>query len=120
MKSDKIDEILAGEEALVPSSGFVASVMDRISQEAALPPPIPFPWKRALPGLAIATLVFGRGTVELVRFWIAASRVLAPPHWQMTPAMERPAEQTAWVALALGSSLLSWLVSRIMTRRSER
>jgi len=33
--------------------GFLASVMDRVREEAAAPPPIPFPWKRALPGMAL-------------------------------------------------------------------
>src|SRR5206468_12240322 len=39
--------------------GFVASVMDAVRREATVPPPIPFPWKRALPGLAVAGLTLG-------------------------------------------------------------
>jgi hypothetical protein len=39
------------DEDIVQSSGFTASVMDAITREATAPPPIPFPWKRALPGL---------------------------------------------------------------------
>jgi hypothetical protein len=56
---DKLDRILAQEDVLLPSSGFTASVMDAIREEAAAPAPIPFPWKLALPGIAgfIAALI---------------------------------------------------------------
>jgi hypothetical protein len=55
----QLDRILAQEDALVPSSGFAASVMDAIQEQAAAPAPIPFPWKLALPGIAalVAALV---------------------------------------------------------------
>ena len=46
-----LDQILL-EEALLPSSGFAASVMEAIEEQATQPAPIPFPWKLALPGLA--------------------------------------------------------------------
>jgi len=67
MSHDEIDRILAHEEELLPSSGFAASVMDAVRREAAVPPPIPFPWKRALPGLVAAAvaLVFA-GWVSVV------------------------------------------------------
>jgi hypothetical protein len=66
-KLETIDRILAADQALVPSSGFLASVMDRVREEAAAPPPIPFPWKRALPGMALVAGVFGWCTFELMR-----------------------------------------------------
>jgi hypothetical protein len=53
---DKLDQILLEQEGLLPSSGFAASVMDAVRQEAATPAPIPFPWKWALPGI-LALLV---------------------------------------------------------------
>jgi len=56
MKSDEIDRALTREVEIIPSSGFVRSVMAAVRSEAAAPPPIPFPWKRALPGL-LACLV---------------------------------------------------------------
>jgi hypothetical protein len=52
MRYDDLDRMLSREDEIVPSSGFVASVMDSVRREAAMPPPIPFPWKWALPGLA--------------------------------------------------------------------
>ena len=50
----EIGHILAGEEELMPSSGIAVSEMERVRQEAALPAPIPFPWKRAIPLLLLA------------------------------------------------------------------
>jgi hypothetical protein len=50
--SDDLDRLLSDEEQLVPSSGFAASVMAEIGGEASVPPALPFPWMRALPGLA--------------------------------------------------------------------
>jgi hypothetical protein len=45
-------------ESIEPSSGFAASVMERVREEAAAasPSPIPFPWRRAVPGLCMAVL----------------------------------------------------------------
>ena len=41
---DAIDAILADEEELISSSGFLAATMERVRDEAACPKPIPFPW----------------------------------------------------------------------------
>jgi len=118
----EIDQILASEEELMPSSGFAASVMDRVRQEAALPAPPPFPWKRALPLLLLASGVFGWGAVELVHWGqpvfgqlglglsTLSSLTISPQH--LSSDLVRSLEQAGWVALALGSSLVSWLVSR--------
>ena len=57
ISKDEIDRILSREDDILPSSGFGASVMDAVRREAAAPPPIPFPWKRALPGLVVGGLV---------------------------------------------------------------
>jgi len=114
MTNENLDTILAAEEELIPSSGFLASVMERVSEEAAAPPPIPFPWKRAVPGMVLTAAVLGWGAVELVRLAIpAAGHVsLELPH--LSFALYRPLEQAGWVALALGVSLASWLLSRRM------
>ncbi len=47
-ENDEIDRILSHEDDILPSSGFAVSVMDAVRREAAAPPPIPFPWKRAV------------------------------------------------------------------------
>ncbi len=74
MTHDEIDRILSREEEVLPSSGFSASVMEAVRREAALPPPIPFPWTRALPGLLVAALalvavglVFAAGLAQSLR-----------------------------------------------------
>jgi hypothetical protein len=54
---DDLDCILSDEQEILPSSGFAASVMESVRQEASAPPPIPFPWKRALPGLVASCLL---------------------------------------------------------------
>jgi hypothetical protein len=53
---NQINRILSREDEILPSSGFAVSVMDAVRREAAAPPPIPFPWKRAVPGLVVAGL----------------------------------------------------------------
>jgi len=52
MERDELDRWLSEDEAIVPSSGFTGGVMDAVRREASAPPPIPFPWTRALPGIA--------------------------------------------------------------------
>ena len=108
----EIGHILAAEDELIPSSGFLASVMERVQEEAAAPPPIPFPWKRAVPGILLASGVFGWGAVELVRLAppVMSSLALASEH--LTAATLVSFEDAAWVALALGVSLASWLFAR--------
>ncbi|MGA2539269.1 MAG: hypothetical protein ABSF53_24905 [Terracidiphilus sp.] len=124
MNLNRIDEILASETELAPSSGFLSSVMERVNEEASAPPPIPFPWKRALPGFVLAAGVFGWGGVELVRAVSAAMRanLLAIPHSSLNmlqPSLLQPMEQAGWVALALGTTLVSWLLGRRLTGRSR-
>jgi hypothetical protein len=118
MESTVIDHILATEEELVPSSGFLASVMERVQDEAAAPAPIPFPWKRAIPGMLLAVGVLGWGGIELVR--VAAPALheisLSAPHFSV--ALTRSLEDAAWVALALGISLVCSLLSRRLAGRS--
>jgi hypothetical protein len=116
---DEIDRILAAEEELVPSSGFLAAVMESVREEAAAPPPIPFPWVRAVPGMILAAGVLGWGAVELVRYSLPVLRGISlTPLPPLSAAVMQPLEQAGWVALALGASLLSWLLSRRLAGRS--
>jgi len=113
---DAIDRILARDGELAPSSGFFAGVMERVREEAAAPPPMPFPWKRAVPGIVLAAGVFGWGAVELVRLGVSAGSgiSLALPH--LPAAAMQPLESAAWVALALAVSVGSWILSRRLAR----
>jgi hypothetical protein len=115
----RIEEILASDEEIVPSSGFLSTVMERVHEEASAPPPIPFPWKRALPGLALVAGVFGWMGVELVRAGIPAMKQGLPATVQIPPGLVQPLEQAGWVALALAVSLASWLLARRLAGRAE-
>lgn len=125
---EEIEAILSGKEELIPSLGFVASVMEQVRQQAALPPPIPFPWKRAVAGILLSGGVLGWGAFEIVRLSLPAFRLpvlnaLAllphklPAAVELPAALIGPADQAGWVALGLGASLLSWLLSRRLAGR---
>jgi len=114
MTHDKMDQILAAEEELAPSSGFLASVMERVREEAAAPPPIPFPWKRALPGMVAAAGGLGWVAVGAVRNGLAGARSISLEQMRVSTALMRPSEQAGWVAVALGVCMVSWIASRRM------
>jgi hypothetical protein len=121
----EIGHILAGEEELMPSSGFAASVMEQVRQEAALPAPLPFPWKRAIPLLVLVSGGIVWSTVEVVRIGLPGLGLTAlgqsAQSWLILPPLSgnlvHSLEQAGWVALALGISLLSWLLSRRLAGR---
>ncbi len=113
MTRDELDRILSAEEPIVPSSGFAASVMDAVRREAATPPPIPFPWKRALPGIVVgiaalaglivagfalrAPVTDGAGPATFSRLQLLAAGRLA--------ALK--ADDAGWIALTLLLTLAS-------------
>ena len=115
---DKVDAILGSDETLAPSSGFLASVMQRVEEEAIAPPPIPFPWKRILPGFVVAAIAFVWCIVELVRHLPEAAAAFPSETWHLTAPLSAQLENTAWVALALGIAAASWLLSRRIAGRS--
>jgi hypothetical protein len=119
MNDEMLDRILASEEELIPSSGFAASLMERIREEAAAPPPIPFPWKRAVPGIVLAAGIFGWGAVELSRRAIAAAHATSAPSIHLSATILAPVESVGWIGLALGLSLASWFASRWITGDSR-
>jgi hypothetical protein len=102
MRPEDIDRILAGEEEILPSSGFAASVLDAVRREAVAPPPIPFPWKRAWPGLValVSTLVIVPSALLQPVARAALSRALPA---SSIVSVFRPAIEggAGWVAVAL-------------------
>jgi hypothetical protein len=56
MSDEEFDRMFSEEHGIAPSANFTRNVMDKVRTEAALPPPIPFPLKRALPGLVLCVL----------------------------------------------------------------
>src|SRR6202043_1907907 len=74
----EIDRILSREDEILPSSGFTVSVMDAVRREAAAPPPIPFPWKRALPGLVVGAFAIALVLVAGIMAVAQAGKATAP------------------------------------------
>jgi hypothetical protein len=113
----EINSILSREDEILPSSGFATSGMDAVRREAAAPPPIPFPWKRALPGLVVGGLVLAvvlvGGVVAIARLGNAAAPQLStvsPP--AMPPIFSGGIESAAvWAVLALLVTFVSVKVS---------
>ncbi|MGA3100498.1 MAG: hypothetical protein ABSD61_01435 [Terracidiphilus sp.] len=110
--------ILAAEEELIPSSGFLAATMERVRDEAAIPKPIPFPWLRALPGIVLAVAVLGWYGFELARVVLANAREISSTQLHLTAAAGRALEPAGWVAVAFAASMLSWLFARRLAGRS--
>jgi hypothetical protein len=114
MNDAEIDPILSGQDEILPSAGFVACVMDAVRREAAVPPPIPFPWKRALPGLALALVVMALiavGGIFAVTHGLDGSTALqvsATTSWSATQGMQGKINSAgAWTALALLLTLIT-------------
>ena len=105
MRHDEIDRILSEEEDIIPSSDFVPVVMDAVLREATTPPPIPFPWKRGLAGLAASILV-------LVLFLVVAPPVPAADFSALVTILEAAtAIEASWIVLALLLSFASVTLS---------
>jgi hypothetical protein len=115
---DKLNNILANEPELIPSSGFLASVMERVEEASTAPPPIPFPWKRAIPGMIVAAGVLGWGGVEVVRYAMQAASTLTTHAPALPALLTLHMEQAGWVAVACAASLASWLFARRLAGRS--
>ncbi len=125
-----IHRILSREDEILPSSGFAVSVMDAVRREAAAPPPIPFPWKRALPGLVVAGFVLALvfvtavvATAQLIRaststaaqFSMSLPSVLTPI---VGLGLQRNLEIAAnWTVLALLVTFVSVKLSMRLTSR---
>jgi hypothetical protein len=115
MTVDELDRILGSEEPLEPSSGLSASVMDAVREEARTPEPLPFPWRRAIPGIVACLALLAVG--------IAVAALTDPPPGAiggvelLEQALSNPlAGPIAWAA---GSLLFSW-VTVALTRRFAR
>jgi hypothetical protein len=120
-ENGEVDRILSREDEILPSSGFAVSVMDAVRREAAAPPPIPFPWKRALPGLVVGgvalalVLVAGfRAMAQLDKATAPQLSMSSPP--AMPPIFSGGIESAAiWTVLALLVAFVSVKLSVRLT-----
>ncbi len=112
MDGEELDRILGDEDELVPSSGFLASVMERVEEEAVAPPPIPFPWKRALPGFIVAAAVLLWAAVEMGRAVISAGGLVLPKVNVGAVTIAPAWQQAGWVVLALALAWAGWKLAR--------
>lgn len=106
MTDADLDRALAsGSDTLLPSSGFADCVMTAVFHEASAPAPIPFPWKRALPGLAgilAAAVLLVAAMVSVARSF-SASALAAPvvsADWH-TWIVAHHASGPLWIAVSL-------------------
>jgi hypothetical protein len=119
MNDQELDRILSGEADLVPSSGFAASIMDSVRHEALTPPPIPFPWKRALPGIA----AFVVALTYLIVGTFRQAGVSAPStseNWfsSLAPALQAAHMAGAgWIVAGLVVSYVSVKLSLLFAQR---
>lgn len=117
---EELDQLLAAHfirgEELAPSSGFALSVMESIRAETCAPPPIAFPWKRALPGViallcamtgfAVLLLRLRRNIVALGVPSTGASTVFLSTHMEIFH-LTRMEQAGCWIAVAMLLSLLA-------------
>jgi hypothetical protein len=121
MTDAQLDSALLSEsDALLPSSGFTDSVMAAVREEAMAPPPIPFPWKRALPGMAAVVLAvcgFLAGLISALSHSQASSH-MSIQSFNLLPSLihQTSATDTGYLLLALVITALSlalpWSLSR--------
>lgn len=125
MNGDDLDCVLRETEEIAPSSGFVASVMEAVREEVAVPAPIAFPWKWALPGLIVSVVL----ALGLIARWVysgvrvdhpvdaAATALPAENLLSMLPHVQIETSTVValeWSALALVVSLAAiWFSMRI-------
>jgi hypothetical protein len=124
MKQDEFDRTLSEEIDIVPSPGFVSGVMDAVRRDASAPPPIPFPWRRALPGLTAGALALVAMIIVVVK---NASRPqsAAPIQASLLPALAHAVEIAKmygidWILLAFLITLACVTLSMRVTTGTWR
>lgn len=119
----EINSILSREDEILPSSGFTSSVMDAVRREAAAPPPIPFPWKRVLPGLVVAglalVLILIRGVAAIAQLGKATTTQLSVSVPPGMPSIFNEGIKSAaiWTVLAL---LVAFVSVKLSMRVASR
>ena len=99
ISDDELDRILAGDEALVPSPAFTASVMSAVGRQLSAPAPMRFPWRRMFVGLAAFIAALSAAFVGDPSLTDATTAV---------PALDLP-EALSFASNALNSSRAGWI-----------
>lgn len=119
---DELDGILCRTDEVIPSSGFAASVMEAVKREADAPPPIPFPWKRAWPGLAVAGFalicLLVAAVDALSRLSISALYAESST-WASTFETAKLTD-AGWISAALVLSFVSLRISMYLAERTSQ
>jgi small-conductance mechanosensitive channel len=124
-KDDELDRMLARSfgppharaahaESIEPSSGFAASVMERVREEAAASAalgPIRFPWRRAVPGICMVVLAVAVCATLLTFASMAVAQLASRAFATATVAPQGAA--TEWVETAVRLHL-GWLVIAVL------
>ena len=117
MKDEEPSRILSVDADIVPSSGFVASVMDAVRREATAPP-IPFPWKRALPGLCACGIALLSVLIIAIAAFSGENSGRAPASMmqlRFAAILEGwKAVGATWIVLGLISAFVSVKLSMLM------
>jgi hypothetical protein len=101
---DELDRILNEEHAISPPLGFTRRVMAAVSQEASLPPPIPFPWRyafAALAAIAVAAVVCTFFSPFLPPWTVARGLELQQALQRIDPSVLAWASSGIFAAIAL-------------------
>ena len=103
MGHDYLDEILSSVDDIVPSPGFITNVMAAVREEASAPPPIPFPWKRIAPGLAVGACTFVAFPVVALAPWSGGPIQVAPRVSSVLYTIVEAAKaiELGWIVIAL-------------------
>jgi hypothetical protein len=112
-------------ESIEPSSGFAASVMERVREEAAAAAalgPIRFPWRRAVPGICMVVLAVAVCATLLLLASIGAVRLASHAASSMTTQSSQGAIagwteiaarlQLGWLAIGLMIAFVLFTLSR--------
>jgi hypothetical protein len=102
--SDEVDHILSSDDGLEPSSGFAHAVMNAVRREAAEPPPLPFPWRWFIVGVAACLSAAASGAA----LWSRAEPALL--------ALAAPLAPLASVAPELGYAAMALIASAGLAR----
>jgi hypothetical protein len=124
MKPNDLDRVLSEQIEIVPSRDFASGVMNVVRREASAPPPIPFPWKRALPGLAAGAVALVAMILVLVKN-TGRPTLAAPIQASIFPALEHVVDFAkmygiGWILVAMLVTLACAAVSMRLTTGSWR